>query len=58
MNKLSEGADWDCMPNIKECDYSIAADLIANGNKIQAIKLLRDTYGISFSEAKKICEKM
>lgn len=58
MNKLSEGADWDYKPNIKEADYSIVADLIAKGNKIQAIKLLRDTYGISLSEAKGICDKM
>ncbi len=58
INKLSEGIDLEDEPNMKEFDYSIVEDLIAAGNKIQAIKVLRETYGLTLSEAKRICDNM
>lgn len=57
MQNLSELSVWDNEQKTEDSDYGFVAEMMSQGKKIQAIALIRQRYGLSLAEAKRICDQ-
>ncbi len=55
---MEEFSASDNKTKISAVDYNKVANMVAAGNKIQAVSFLHNNYGLSLSEAKRICDDM